>query len=65
MNIGENLKHIREARNMTRTALAAKVGVSLPMISQIERGTKAMSVQLAIAIADALDCTVADLCGVK
>ena len=65
MNIGENLKHIRETRGMTQVALAEAVGVTPSMITQIERGTKALSVQLAVAIAQALEGTVAELAGVQ
>lgn len=62
MDIGENLKRARETRNLTQTAIAEEVGVAQSMISQIERGTKALSVPLAVAIADALGCSVSELC---
>ncbi len=63
MNIGENLKRLRKARGLTQAALAEAVGVGAPMIAQIERGTKALSVQLAVAIAQTLHCTVGELAG--
>lgn len=65
MNIGENLKRTREAHNMTQAALAEKVGVTQGMVAQIERGTKALSVQLAVAMADVLQCSVTELIGIK
>lgn len=61
MNFGQNVKTRREELGLTQIQLADKVGVSDPMISQIERGTKAASVPLAISIAEALDCTLNDL----
>lgn len=63
MNIGENLKRMREAHNMTQAALAERVGVTQGMVAQIERGTKALSVQLAVAMANVLHCTVGELAG--
>ena len=65
MNIGENLKRIREARGLTQVALAEAVGVTPSMITQIESGTKALSVKLAVDIAQTLNCTVAELAGVQ
>lgn len=63
MNIGENVKRLREAKNLTKTALAAEVGVTYSMICQIERGTKTLSLPLALNIADVLGCTIAELAG--
>lgn len=65
MSIGENVKRFREAKNLTKTALAAEVGVTDSMICQIERGTKALSLPLALSIADVLGCTVAELAGAE
>lgn len=61
MSIGENIKRLRIARGMTQDELAQRVGVSAPMISQIERGTKAVTLQLGKQIADTFMCTVDDL----
>lgn len=63
MSIAENIKKLREQNNMTQEALADKVRVARPMITQIERGTKIPSMLLAISIADALDCTIGELYG--
>ena len=65
MSIGENLKRLREEQDMTQMTLAERVCVSQPMIAQLERGTKTMTVPLALAIAQALSCTVSDLIGVQ
>jgi len=45
---------------MTLEELGKKVSVSLSMISQIERGTKALNIQLAKDIADVFGCKTDD-----
>ena len=61
MNIGMNIKANREEAGMQQVDLAAKVGVSQSMICQIERGTKACTMQLGVEIAEALGCKISDL----
>lgn len=53
--VGLNIKKFRISAGLTQLQLAKKVGVSEPMICQIERGTKMPTVILAKEIADALD----------
>ena len=65
MTIGENIRKRREEIGMKSTELAKSVQVSQPMISQIERGTKTVSLPLAAEIARVLDCEVQDLLGGK
>ena len=60
MNIGDNVRRIRTERNMTQIELAERVGVSQSMINQIERGTKALNVNLAAQMAVVLECEVKD-----
>lgn len=55
--LGENIRRIRTAQNMTQSALAEKTGVSVQMINQIEWGTKGLSVPTLIRIAQALKCS--------
>lgn len=55
--IGENIRRIRTAQNMTQSALAEKVGVSAQMINQVEWGTKVPSVQTLVRIVQALQCS--------
>ena len=55
--IGEYIRRIRSAQNMTQSALAEKTGVSVQMINQIEWGTKGLSVPTLIRIAQALKCS--------
>lgn len=55
--LGKNIRRIRTAQNMTQSALAEKVGVSVQMISQIECGTKVPRVPKLVRIAQALQCS--------
>lgn len=61
MNIGMNIKLMREKAGIQQVELAARIGVTQSMICQIERGTKACSMQLGADIATALGCTIGDL----
>ncbi len=61
MSIGANLKEIRKARGMTLEALGKAVGISQPMLTQIERGTKPISLGLATEVCDVLGCKLEDL----
>lgn len=59
--VGANIKKIRVSAGLTQLQLAKKVGVSEPMICQIERGTKMPTVILAKEIADALNVNINEL----
>ena len=61
MSVGENIRELRKKKGMTQDVLAKKVYVVPSMICMIERGTKAPSLQLGKAIADALGVSVEDL----
>lgn len=61
MGIGENLKRIRENKGVTQADLARELGINRSMLSQIERGTKTLSLPLAKEIADILGCRIEDL----
>lgn len=62
MTIGERIAGYRKAAGLTQAQLAAMVGGIHPtMITQIERGTKGVSIQTGIAIAKALDCDIIEL----
>lgn len=56
MNIGDNIKELRENLGFTQAELAAKVGITQSMLCQLERGTKIPSLPLSVALADALEC---------
>ena len=60
MSVGENLRRMRKERNMTQEELGKKVFVSFSMISQIERGTKSLTMEPAKDIADIFGCTTDD-----
>lgn len=60
MNVGQNIKRIREERGVTQVHLAEAVGVTQSMLCQIERGTKLPSLPLSAQIADVLRCDVHD-----
>lgn len=60
MSIGENIKQMRESKNMTQNELALAVGVGRSMVAQIERGTKSVTLQLGAEIARVLGCDVND-----
>lgn len=61
MNIGENMKMIRESRNISQCELAERIYVRQSTICQIERGTRALTLPLAVQITKVLDCTIDDL----
>lgn len=63
--VGENVRQYRQARNLSQQALADKVGISQPMLAQIERGTKSLSIQLGIVIAEVLEVDAATLFGLR
>lgn len=60
MSIGERLKKIRESRNLTQEQVAKEAGITKQMVSAVEKGYKVMSLPVAVAVADALACTVND-----
>ena len=60
MNIGENVKAKRKAAGLSQPELAKLVNVSTSMICQIERGSKTLTLPLAVELADILSCDVKD-----
>ena len=61
MNIGANIRRMREDQKMTQAELAGKLNISQPMLCQIERGTKTLSMQLGMELANVLHCKLDDL----
>lgn len=57
----KNLSKIRKARKMTQKELAEAVGVSYSAISQYESGKKTPSFEIALKLAEVLDCESSDL----
>lgn len=61
MNIGDNVKRLREARNMKQVELAQALGITQSMLAQIERGTKALTMNLALCVVSVLGCSLDEL----
>ena len=56
MSIGENIRRLRENRNLTQIQLGEMINVTQSMIAQLERGSKTLTVPLGKDIAKALNC---------
>ena len=61
MSIGENIKRLREGRNLTQIQLSEMINVTQSMVAQLERGSKTLTVPLGKDIAKALGCKFDDL----
>lgn len=55
MLIGQNLYKCREAKGLTQDEIASSVGISIPFLSNLERGNKIMSLPVLLKLADALE----------
>lgn len=61
MNAGIKIAKLREAKNVTQAALAEAVGITRSMLCQIERGTKTVTLPLAVQIVKALGARITDI----
>jgi len=61
LNVGNNLKRLRLSKKLTQKELGKKVNTSQAMIAQLERGTKALNINLAYEITKVLKCKLDDL----
>ena len=62
MNIADNVKARRKARNMTQTELAERAGITQAVISRLEAGQEDNAKLSTLrGIASALGCAVVDL----
>ncbi len=61
MSIGANLKRLRTDKGMSQVELAGAVNVTQSMIAQIERGTKALTMELGREISESLGVSVNEL----
>lgn len=59
--LGERIRHRRRARNMSLKDLAETSGISIGLLSQIERGLSSPSLRVLAGLADALQLGLADL----
>lgn len=60
-NFGNNLKHLRESKNLTQERLAELIGVEYQTISRIETGLYFTSYDNLQKIAKVLDVNISDL----
>lgn len=66
MSFGENLKRIRREKGLTQKQLAVKASVAHSAIGYYEQGRKISPTYSTIeSLAEALDCTMADLLGAQ
>ena len=56
--IGQRVRRVRKAKNMTQETLAELVNISTVYVSHIETGSGKPSLPIIVAIADALDVSV-------
>ena len=63
VNIGERLRELREARNISMRTLATKSGLSANALSMIERGRASPSVSTLYKLADALGVSITSFFG--
>ncbi len=61
MSIGANLKRLRTDKGMSQVELAGAGNVTQSMIAQIERGTKALTMELGREISESLGVSVNEL----
>lgn len=61
MGYGKQIRNLRTKRGLSMEQLAEKVGVTFSMIGQIERETKPVSLNLAVDIAEALECDIQEI----
>ena len=59
--VGGRIRHLRLARSMSIKDLASRAGLSIALISQIERGISSASVRVLAKLADGLDVAISDL----
>lgn len=59
--VGNNIKRQRKALNITQQKMADDLYLSLSLISKLERGVKAVSLETFCSIADYLNSSVAEL----
>lgn len=60
-SVGERIRSLRQAANLSLRSLAERSGVSAPMLSQVERGETSPTLQVAAKIADGLDLRLSQL----
>ena len=59
--VGQNVRHLRQAKGLTQEQLAFEAGLDLTYVGGIERGKRNPSLLVMVRLATALDASVADL----
>src|SRR5512139_3830154 len=65
VNVGKRLSELREARNISMRALAARSGLSANALSMIERGRASPSVSTLYKLSDALGVSITAFFGTE
>jgi transcriptional regulator with XRE-family HTH domain len=65
MGYGARVKTYREIRGMTQDDLARETGIPSTAISRIERGSRKVTLEEAVVLAEVLRVTLAQLAGVE
>ena len=61
MSVGKNIKAHRERLGISQVEMSEKLGISQPMLCQIEKDRKAPSLMLSKEIAEIFNCSVDSL----
>jgi transcriptional regulator with XRE-family HTH domain len=61
LQVGQNVRRLRQERGVNLSDLAASAGISLPMLSRLEKGDVTPSLETLVALADALGTNAATL----
>lgn len=59
--VGDNIRKFRDELGLTQEELANKINVSRGYIAQLERGSKALTVPIAMAMAEVFQIDINDL----
>ena len=59
--LGENVKKLRESKNLTQMQLAVMSGISQSYLSYVELGLRQITVQILCNLCNVLECTPDDL----
>ncbi len=64
MALGARLQAMRKERGFTQEALAEAIGIQPVTLSRLETGQRALSLSVLSNAAEALECSLGDLCAV-
>jgi transcriptional regulator with XRE-family HTH domain len=59
--VGSHIRHLRQARSLSIKALSERSGLSIALISQVERGISSASVRVLAKLADGLSVAISDM----